>query len=138
MYRELEAVSLLAAKRERIRVAGLKLLASDKLKVREAEALVLYLGLEENKWRTHGEVARLMKISSERVRQLLEPSKAALASSLYGNCPGGRSNPLASDVRRLRGLRSTSVIKADQQQLGTLRPSSNNASRQIQLDDQVA
>lgn len=137
MYRELEAVSLLAAKRERIRVAGLKLLASDQLKVREAEALVLYLGLEENKWRTHGEVARLMKISSERVRQLLAPSKSALASALYGDCPEGRRNLLASDVRLMRGLRSTSVIKADQQQLRTIR-SSKNASRQVQLDDQVA
>ena len=86
-YREREAESLLENRRERIRAAGRKLLAREQLKVREAEALILYLGLEDNGWRTHLQVAQLMKISGERVCQLLAPSKAALASTLNGEVP---------------------------------------------------
>ncbi len=81
-YRELEAQCSREKSRETVRIAARKLVAGGTLKEREKEALQLYLGLEDNGWRTYKEVAQLMNVSAERVRQLLLPSKAALASSL--------------------------------------------------------
>lgn len=98
-HREREAQSLIENRRESLRSAARRLVASEKLTVREAEALRLYLGLEDNGWRTHLQVAKLMKISGERVRQLLVPSKAALGLTLTGNVPWRRRNQNAVDIQ---------------------------------------
>ena len=80
-YRELDAVHQGERDRETVRNAARELVSEGNLTVREAEALVLYLGLEDNGWRTYKEVADLMQVSGERVRQLLLGPKAALAES---------------------------------------------------------
>ena len=83
-YREAQAKVQKEKSREIVRVAARKYAAAGTLKKREAEALKLYLGLEDNGWRTYGQVAQLMNVSAERVRQLLLPAKKALLSSLAG------------------------------------------------------
>lgn len=81
-FRELEAQSSREKNRETVRVAARKMIAERNLKGREEEALQLYFGLDDNGWRTHEQVAQLMHLTAERVRQLLLPSKAALTSLL--------------------------------------------------------
>ena len=81
-YRNRAAHCSREMRREIVRAAARELVAGGSLTGRQQEALRLYLGLEDNGWRTHGQVAELMNLSAERVRQLLLPSKAALAGSL--------------------------------------------------------
>ena len=81
-YRQREAQYSRELSREAVRAAGRELVAGGSLTGRQQEALQLYLGLEDNGWRTHGQVAELMNLSAERVRQLLLPAKTALASAL--------------------------------------------------------
>jgi DNA-binding XRE family transcriptional regulator len=68
--------------RHNLRVAAREMIAQGHLNPREKEALVLALGLEDNDWRTHKQVAELMHLSVERVRQLLLPSRVALSEAL--------------------------------------------------------
>jgi hypothetical protein len=69
------------------RAEVLKLLRGTKVKGKHAEALQLYSGLDIGSWRTYEEVARRMKLSKERVRQLLQPSKVVLARILHDRVP---------------------------------------------------
>lgn len=64
---------------QRVRLAGGKLIADGKVTGRRAEALRLYVGLDGyQSTRSYREVGQLMNISGERVRQLLQESKAAI------------------------------------------------------------
>ena len=103
-YRELETHDSREKSREIVRVAGRKLVAAANLTGRQQEALQLYLGLEDNGWRTHEQVAELMNLSAERVRQLLFPSKAALASSL------GKKVPWRTTKNRKRFVPADSLL----------------------------
>lgn len=106
-YRAQEAQGLLEQNREKVRSVGRQLVAGGTLSSRQAEALKLYLGLEDNSWRSHKQVARLMHLSAERVRQLLIPPKQTL-QSLLGGEPLWRS---AKRTRRHRLPRSSWPIK---------------------------
>ena len=89
-YRKLESRKVQNEARERFRNAARELIAGGSLKVKEQEALRYYLGLNDNEWRTHQQVADLMNVSAERVRQLLLPSKKLL-SMLVGTTTPWRS-----------------------------------------------
>ena len=77
--------------RERIQVearhAARKLLASEEIDGKYAEALRFYAGVDNGQWRTYSDVGQLMHISKERVRQLLLPSKIVLARILDDKVP---------------------------------------------------
>lgn len=81
LYREAETLRELEKVETETRRAALNLLESEKIKGKRAEALRLYIGLDGGKRRTYKEVAALMNLSLERIRQLLLPFKAALAST---------------------------------------------------------
>jgi hypothetical protein len=87
LYREAEKRSVPEQIRREAQAEARKLLASGKVYGRSAEALRLYMGLDDGKWRSHGEVGGLMNLSAERVRQLLEPSKRTLIARLSGRVP---------------------------------------------------
>jgi hypothetical protein len=61
-----------------------KLLAAGEIKKRQAKALRLHVGVDDGVWRSHAEVGRLMKISRERVRQLLHAYKPILTATGRG------------------------------------------------------
>lgn len=86
-YREQQAQDDRAKTREMVRTAAREWMARTHLREREREALTLYLGLHDNEWRTYKQVAQLMRLSGERVRQLLVPSRDALGSVLGDSTP---------------------------------------------------
>jgi len=83
-----------------------KLLASGDITGKRANAWRLYAGVDDGKWRTYKEVGERMKISKERVRQLLRPSKLTLARILGSGVPWGSvqriSHLIQIDRRSLR------------------------------------
>src|SRR5260370_42362395 len=87
LYRDAEKMR----ERERIqaeaRHAVRKLLASGDINKKSAKALRLYAGIDNGKWRTYNQVGQVMKISKERVRQLLLPSKITLTRLLGDSIP---------------------------------------------------
>jgi hypothetical protein len=87
LYSEAEKRSVPEQIRREARAEARKLLASGKVYGRSAEALRLYTGLDDGKWRSHGEVGGLMNLSAERVRQLLAPSKRSLIARLFDRVP---------------------------------------------------
>jgi hypothetical protein len=87
LYRENEARHAREQIAKRTQSAAQKLLAGGKIKDRAAEALRLYVGLDDGEWRTYGQVGAVMNLSPERVRQLLSPSKEFLAFVLKGQVP---------------------------------------------------
>jgi hypothetical protein len=87
LYREAEARLLHQQIENDARAAALELLSSKSVECRWAEALRLYAGIDNGKWRTYDEVGQLMSISKERVRQLLLPSKVTLATILGHKVP---------------------------------------------------
>ena len=64
-----------------------KLLATGDIVGDSATALRLYAGIDNGQWRNGVEVARLMHISKERVRQLLYPSKVVVGKTLGRTVP---------------------------------------------------
>lgn len=86
-YREAEREFELELRQARARFEIRKLLASGDLTGDYARALRLYAGTDVSSWRTYKEVGRLMRLSRERVRQLLKPSKITLANKLADNAP---------------------------------------------------
>jgi hypothetical protein len=87
LYREAERKRELEQLQLQARFAIRKLLATGTITGDYARALELYAGLDNGPWRTYAQVAKLMHISKERVRQLLYPSKIVLAEMLGGDVP---------------------------------------------------
>lgn len=69
------------------RFAIRRMLATKQIEGKGAEALSLYAGLDGGQWRSYREVAKLMNLSKERIRQLLQPSKVALVNILGDKLP---------------------------------------------------
>ena len=87
MYREAEKKFEAECREAKARCAVRKLLARGDITGPRARALELYAGLDHGAWRTYAHVGKLMKISRERVRQLLYPSKVILTEMLNGDVP---------------------------------------------------
>lgn len=87
LYREAEGLFELEQSQAQARFAVRKLIAAGEITGDREKAFRLYAGLDTGGWRTYQEVARLMHISKERVRQLLHPSKLILTERLGGNVP---------------------------------------------------
>jgi len=78
-YRYAESQRLLADVQIRIRKAAVELLVSKKVTGKHADALRLYVGLDDGKWHTYREIVAMLCVSREWVRKLLLPSKLGLA-----------------------------------------------------------
>lgn len=91
LYREAEEQFEIELIQVRARLDARKLLASGDLNRDQAKALSLFAGLDSAHWRSYGQVGRLMGLSKERVRQLLQPSKSTLALSLKERVPAKQS-----------------------------------------------
>jgi hypothetical protein len=87
LYRQAEKQYKAEQSQIEARFAIRKLLARGDINGKRAEALRWCTGVDDGKWRTYNEVAQLMNISKERVRQLLLPSKITLARILGHNVP---------------------------------------------------
>jgi hypothetical protein len=87
LYREAERKRELEQLQLQARFSIRKLLATGTIRGDYARALKLYTGLDDGAWRTYSQVAKVMHISKERVRQLLYPSKLILTEMLGGNTP---------------------------------------------------
>jgi len=87
LHRKAEARRLPDQIENDARAAVLELLSSNGLRGRQAEALRLYAGIDNGKWRTYDEVGHLMNLSKERVRQLLRPAKLTLSLTLSDRVP---------------------------------------------------
>lgn len=87
LYREAERLFELEQLQTHARFAIRKFLAAGEVTGDREKVLRLYAGLDTGRWRTYQEVGRLMHLSKERVRQLLNPSKAVLTEMLDGNVP---------------------------------------------------
>lgn len=84
-YRAGQAKQLQEQIERATRLAALRLLETQTVTGKRAEALRLYVGDgTRKKRRSYAEVARIMGITRERVRQLLLPSQKILASELSG------------------------------------------------------
>ena len=78
LHREAEVKLVLKQKQREVA----KLLATGRVEGKQAEALRLYMGLDKGRPRSYAEVGKLMKLSRERVRQLLLPFKLIQRSAL--------------------------------------------------------
>ena len=87
VYREVEQKRELEQLRIQTRFAIRKLLATGRVTGNHAHALRLYAGLDHGGWRSNAQISKLMRISRERVRQLLYPSKVILTEMLEGKTP---------------------------------------------------
>jgi DNA-binding transcriptional regulator YiaG len=87
LYRESEARRDLEESQHAARLAALELIDTGKLNGKRAEALRLYVGLDNGKWRTYQQVGALLNVSREAVRQFLRPSKYALTLMLGDKVP---------------------------------------------------
>jgi hypothetical protein len=141
LYREAERKRDFEQRQLEARFSIRKLLATGTIRGDFARALKLYAGLDDGAWRTYSQVANVMHISKERVRQLLYPSKIILAEMLGRNAPWPPLNtkPISGKEkswRQPRALKSLSDakpadrhIRAETSEAHTLRdrrsPSSN-------------
>lgn len=87
LYREAEALQESEEIQREARVAASNLIASGSLSDRQAQALCLYAGVEDQRWRTYEEVGAVMNLTRERIRQILLPSKLALSMVLGERVP---------------------------------------------------
>jgi hypothetical protein len=90
LYRSAETQLELDLLQAHARFSIRKLLLAGDINGARARALMLYAGLDNGEWRTYSEVAELMGLSKERVRQLLQHSKTALARIMGNNVPWKR------------------------------------------------
>jgi hypothetical protein len=86
-YRETEAKREAKQIKEKVRAAALELLAQRQVFGKRGLALALYVGIDGGEWRTYRQIARIMNLSCERIRQLLVPSKIALEAKLDVQVP---------------------------------------------------
>jgi len=87
LYREAERKLEIERRQTQARFAIRKLLATQMIAGDYARALRLYAGLDTGAWRSYRQVARIMRISKERVRQLLYASKIIVTEMLHGDVP---------------------------------------------------
>ncbi len=87
LYRQAEERHKVEQNRIEARLAIRKLLGTRDISGNAAKALRLYAGVDDGRWRTYREVGKVMHVSKERVRQVLLPSKVALAEILGDNVP---------------------------------------------------
>lgn len=103
LYREAELLFELEQRQVHARFAIRKLLSGGGITGDRARALYLFGGLDTGAWRTQLEVASLMNLSHERVRQLLYHSKLTVSRMLDGEVPWKVSTPQGhKPVRRKR------------------------------------
>ena len=86
-FRHAEQVYALERSQIEVRFAVRKLLMSGEIKGNRERALRLYTGVDDNRWRSYSEVAKIMKLSKEGVRKLLLPSKLMLERIQRDNVP---------------------------------------------------
>jgi len=89
LYREAEHCHRSELIRREAQLEARKLLANGKIRGKAGEALRLYMGLDDGKWRTYREIGSILKVSGERVRQLLLPSKIELSEAPSGRARWG-------------------------------------------------
>jgi DNA-binding transcriptional regulator YiaG len=87
VYREAEERARETRVLEDARIAAMTLLKGGKVERKQAEALRLYMAFGRSRLRTYKEIGTMMKISKERVRQLLLPTKVTLGATLSGHVP---------------------------------------------------
>jgi hypothetical protein len=85
LYRDAEHQLTIELRQANARFEIRKLLATGDLAADLEKALRLYAGLDDGHWRNYAEVGRLMRISRERVRQLLYPYRTVLTKTLGNN-----------------------------------------------------
>jgi len=78
LYRQAEEQYNAELIQAQLRFAVRKLLASGEVKGKKAEALRLYAGVDDGTCRNYSEVGKKMKLTRERVRQLLKPARSPL------------------------------------------------------------
>jgi hypothetical protein len=71
LYRDAERKLAIELRQANARFEIRKLLATGDIASDQEKALRLYAGVDDGRWRNYAEVGRLMRISRERVRQLL-------------------------------------------------------------------
>lgn len=110
LYRKAEQQFELELAQAQARFEIRKLLASGNITGDYAKALRLYAGTNVSRgsrWRTYQEVGQLMHLSTERVRQLLKPSKIIIADKLSNKVPwrpvrrGSRGDKFPRPYRKL-------------------------------------
>ena len=117
LYREAEAQREHEQLQLEARFAIRKLLATGAVTGDYARALRLYAGLDDGAWLSYSQVAKVLKISKERVRQLLYPSKIVLTEMLGGEVPWPRVTtktlltPQERSWRAPRSFRSSQTTK---------------------------
>lgn len=104
-FRDAEVKLELEQREAKARYAVRKILASGDISGARARALRLYAGLAQGRWRNGVEVAKLMGISRERVRQLLYPSKVILSEMLGGDVPWKPLSRKTADTAREKSWR---------------------------------
>lgn len=87
LYRIEQAKQLQRSIEDDTRAAVNDLLSKGTVCGKYAEALRLYVGLDTHEWRTYEQVGKIMRLTKERVRQLLLPSKIILSVQLSGRVP---------------------------------------------------
>jgi DNA-binding transcriptional regulator YiaG len=112
LYRECEARRDLEESQHAARLAALELIDTGKLDGKSAEALRLYVGLDNGKWRTYQQVGALLNVSREAVRQFLRPSKYAMTLMLGDKVPwaaqeGKPAHSLESELPLARSIKSS-------------------------------
>ncbi len=107
LYRNAELQFEIEQRQAHARFAIRKLLADETIRGNRARALYLYAGLDTGSWRTYGEVARVMNLSHERVRQLLYNSKLIVSRMLNDGVPW---KPLTREVTQ-RAWPKTQLIQ---------------------------
>ena len=104
-YREAEQKLEIEQREAKARCAVRKMLATGNVQGDRATALKLYAGLDTGQWLNGREVAKLMGISRERVRQLLYPCKVILSEMLDGDVPWKPLAPKAVSGTREKSWR---------------------------------
>lgn len=87
LHRKAEAQREAKQIKENTQAAARSILANGEVSGKAGQALRLYVGLDGRPWRTYEQVAKLMNLTRERVRQLLLTSKITLETELAGKVP---------------------------------------------------
>jgi hypothetical protein len=98
LYRIKQAKQLRRSIEDDTRAAVIELLSKGTVSGKCAEALRLYAGVDTHEWRTYEEVGKIMRLTGERVRQLLLPAKTILSVLLLDRVPWSTSKISNSGV----------------------------------------
>ena len=130
LYREAEKKREVEQLQLQARFSIRKLLATGTVTGHYARALKLYAGLDDSVWRTYSQVAKLMSISKERVRQLLYPSKIILTEMLGGDVPWPPLTTKPSLTPQERSWRAPRPFRSPQINSARLRATNQTVSEQ--------